>query len=382
MTMLAPPSDSEIESLAANADRSDLVLVDLPTLYDQARYHREQAEAGHQMMLRHFLELGRRLIEIRERVPHGEFIATIGSEIGVSDRYARYAMELSRNRQRVSDLPPETTIRQALEQIHTDRRVERAAETRNRVVPRIEHLPENCVLEVADAADLPVNDGLARLIITSPPYGLGIDYVDTDDNEGYATYQTHSLAWAEEMFRVAAPNGGRLCLNIPLDVTYGGTKPLYADWVETLQDAGWQYRTTIVWNEGNVSRSVARGSPNSANAPHVITRVEMIAVMYRGDWNLGRTEHGNDLSHEEWLAWTNGMWEFPGTSRADHPAPFPEELPNRCMKLFSYPGDVILDPFVGSGTTAIVARSLGRPVYGFDHSPRYIDQARVRLVAA
>src|SRR5207245_1561521 len=110
-----------------------------------------------------------------------------------------------------------------------------------------------CAIEQADAANLPLPDGAVDLIVTSPPYGLGIDYSDSDDAEDYAAYQTHALGWAEEMYRVAA-SCGRLCLNVPLDVTYGGTKPIYADWVATLRDVGWRYRCSIVWNEGNINK--------------------------------------------------------------------------------------------------------------------------------
>jgi DNA modification methylase len=113
----------------------------------------------------------------------------------------------------------------------------------------------------------------------------------------------------------------------------------------------------------------------------------MIIVAYRGEWNLGRgvlveedREDHRLLTHDEWLSWTNGVWSFSGVHREDHPAPFPEELPRRLIKLFSYPDAVVLDPFVGSGTSAAVSRDLGRTFYGFDHSPRYVQGARARVL--
>jgi site-specific DNA-methyltransferase (adenine-specific) len=92
-------------------------------------------------------------------------------------------------------------------------------------------------------------------------------------------------------------------------------------------------------------------------------------------------EAKSDLEHDEWLDWTNGLWSFNGETNAweGHPAPFPVELPRRSIKLLSYPGETVLDPFVGSGTTALAASTLGRKVYGYDHSAHYIESARRRL---
>src|SRR5262249_31901566 len=113
-------------------------------------------------------------------------------------------------------------------------------------------------------------------------------------------------AWAAEMHRVAAPQG-RLCLNVPFDTTRGGQRPVYADSVSTLPAAGWGYRATIIWNEGNVSRSVARGRVDSPSAPRVMAPVETIMVCHRGGWNLNRVAPHN-LRHDDWLVWTNRLW--------------------------------------------------------------------------
>jgi site-specific DNA-methyltransferase (adenine-specific) len=385
MTMLAtPPTDTEVENLAAGQDLSDLVLIGTDELYNQARWHREQAESHHQQMLQHYMELGRRLLVIRGRVRHGEFITTVQAEVGISQPTAWRLMQLARNHSRMNDLPADTSVTAALQHINSTR-----PERERQPIPRVESLPADYHIEHADATDLPIGEGTVRLIVTSPPYGLGIQYANTDDNQGYDVYLEHARAWAAEMYRVAAPNGGRLCLNVPLDITYNGQreagtpispKPIYADWVEILKETGWNYRTTIIWNENNITRTTARGSQDSANSPHVITRVEMIAVMYRGEWGLGRTSWGNDIDHDEWLQWTNGLWDFGGEGDPRHPAPFPEELPRRLIRLFSYPGDMVLDPFCGRGTTIWVARQLGRPAYGFDHSDEYVELSRLNLV--
>jgi len=237
-------------------------------------------------------------------------------------------------------------------------------------------------IEQGDAGQLPLDDATVHLIVTSPPYGLGKSYDSFDDDQGYVRYRELACTWAGEMFRVSAPQG-RLCLNVPLDTSRGGQQAFYADWLALLRAAGWNYQTTIAWLEsprGNIGKSTARGSIDSPSAPRVIAPIEMIIVCSKGDWNLHRSDP-SDLSHAEWLDWTNGVWIFTAEqpSRVSHPAPFPEELPQRLIKLFSFPGDPVLDPFAGSGTTSVVAYRLGRPSYGYDISAQYVADARARL---
>lgn len=234
-----------------------------------------------------------------------------------------------------------------------------------------------CTIDQANAAALPLPDGVVDLIVTSPPYSLGIDYAASDDDQGYADYLASARVWAAEMFRIAGPQG-RLCLNVPLDTTRGGIRSMHADWLHALRAVGWLFEPTIIWNEDHVSKTVARGSQDSPAAPHVFARVETIVVAYKGEWNLHRIGP-HDLTHDEWLDWTDGLWTFPGEHHPDHPAVFPEELPRRCITLFSFRDAIVCDPFVGSGTTAVVAHRLGRTFYGFDLSAQYVALARARV---
>jgi site-specific DNA-methyltransferase (adenine-specific) len=234
-----------------------------------------------------------------------------------------------------------------------------------------------CTIDQADASALPLPDGLVDLFVTSPPYSLGIDYAEGVEADDYDAYLERAAGWAREMFRVARAQG-RLCLNVPLDTSRGGQRPVYADWLRLLLAAGWNYETTVIWNEGNVSRQLARGSVDSPGSPHIIAPVETIIVCSKGAWGLDRTGPHN-LEHDDWLSWTNGLWTFPGARNDRHPAPFPEELPRRCISLFSFRDAVICDPFLGSGTTAVVAHRLGRTFYGFDLSAQYVALARARV---
>jgi site-specific DNA-methyltransferase (adenine-specific) len=269
-----------------------------------------------------------------------------------------------------------------------------AADTRHRSEWRVKAwevspvlLPECVLIQRADAAALPWEEGAVDLIVTSPPYCLGIDqagYVDYTDYQAYITRLVP--AWATELYRVSAP-WGRLCLNVPLDIGRP-RQPIGADWLQVLRSAGWRYRTTIVWHEGNISRGTARGSLDSAAAPNLIAPVELVLVLHKGPWNLSEVRGQRptwgppDLLRQEWLEWSMAAWRFPG-ERAErvggYPAAFPEELPWRCIKLLSFPGAVVADPFVGSGTTAVLATSLGRRVMACDMNAQAVELTKKRI---
>jgi site-specific DNA-methyltransferase (adenine-specific) len=246
------------------------------------------------------------------------------------------------------------------------------------VQPRIGALP--VLIVQADALNLPIADDSVHLQVTSPPYGLDVDYQDSADAPD--AWIPFMQGWLAESYRVAL-EGGRLAVNVPLDTTRGGCRPTYAQTVACAEVVGWTYRFTIVWNEDNVSKSIARGSVDSPAAPHVMAPVEMIAVFYKREWNR-TSDQRPDLQHDDWLRWTNGVWTFPGESRpwAGHPAPFPEELPRRLIRLLSFPGDTVLDPFLGSGTTALAAWRAQRRFVGCDISTEYVAAARHRLARA
>ena len=185
--------------------------------------------------------------------------------------------------------------------------------------------------------------------------------------------------WLREANRVTVPSG-RLALNVPLDTTAGGYRPTYAVAVAAALRAGWTYRSSIVWRDDTITKTTARGSVDSASAPHIIARVEMVALFSKGPW-MRHARTASDLQREEWLTWTDGLWDFPGESSGweGHPAPFPIRLPHQLVKLLSFPRDVVLDPFCGSGTTLLAAMRLGRQPIGYDRSPAYVESTLRRL---
>lgn len=154
-----------------------------------------------------------------------------------------------------------------------------------------------------------------ELTITSPPYNIGVEYSSNDDGRSYEEYLQFTHSWLQNVFYWTRDTG-RLCLNIPLDKNKGGQKSVGADITKIAQDVGWKYQSTIIWNEGNISRRTAWGSFKSASAPYVIAPVELIVVLYKNEWKR-KAQKVNDITKEEFVSWTNGIWSFNGESKKE-----------------------------------------------------------------
>jgi site-specific DNA-methyltransferase (adenine-specific) len=230
-------------------------------------------------------------------------------------------------------------------------------------------------IEVLDAARTAIADGVFDLVVSSPPYALDVPYADGGDVPNYPTYRRYMATWSAELYRVSHPGHGRVCLEVPVDRSKDGVyEPVYGHWLGALEQAGFRYRTTI-FRRYHAGRGTARGSVDSPSATHTFAPLLAIIVVYRGEW-IRRADGAHDLEHVDWLelAGPNGCWDdIPGETDPEHPKPFHIEVPRRLIKLYSYPGDLVMDPFSGSGTTLVAAKRLGRPSVGIEINPRFCD---------
>lgn len=219
------------------------------------------------------------------------------------------------------------------------------------------------------------------LIVTSPPYNLDINYKSSSDKLPYDEYLSFTKQWLKRAYQWLKKDG-RMCLNVPLDKNKGGQQSVGADITEIAKKVGFKYHSTVIWNEGNISKSSAWGSWKSASCPYIIAPVEIILLLYKDSWKKTSGSKVSDITRDEFVSWVNGVWTFSGEkkSKIGHPAPFPVELPKRCIKLFSFVGDTVLDPFMGSGTTVVAAKQNDRKGIGIDIDQDYCALAMKRVL--
>lgn len=239
-----------------------------------------------------------------------------------------------------------------------------------------------------------VPDNSVALVVTSPPYFAGKQYEEELDREGVPSSYLEYLELLRDVFaeckRKLEP-GGRIAVN----VANLGRKPyrsLSADVTRILQDElRLLLRGEVIWQKGEgASGSCAWGSFRSAANPVLRDLTERVIIASKGRFDralslkqrqLRGLPHENSLTSDEFMAATLDVWEIPPESatRVQHPAPFPVELPERLIHLYTYRGDLVLDPFMGSGSTMLAAARSGRRYMGYDLDPGYVEIARERV---
>lgn len=237
-------------------------------------------------------------------------------------------------------------------------------------------------------------DGSVALVVTSPPYFAGKQYEEELEREGVPATYLEYLDLLRDVFaecvRKLEP-GGRIAVN----VANLGRKPyrsLSADVIQILErDLGLLLRGELIWQKGEgASGSCAWGSFRSASNPVLRDITERVIVASKGRFDRARSvkqraaaglPHENTLMTEDFMALTLDVWSIPPESarRVGHPAPFPVELPEQLIRLYTFADDLIVDPFMGSGSALVAAAKLGRRFAGYDLDPAYVEIARTRV---
>ena len=215
-------------------------------------------------------------------------------------------------------------------------------------------------------------------MVTSPPYNVTKEY---DDELTLDQYRALLRRVFTETYRVLV-NGGRACVN----VANLGRKPyipLHSYIIQDMHEIGYQMRGEIIWDKGSsASPSTAWGSWRSASNPTLRDVHEYILIFSKGSFKRHKGEKGNTIGRDDFLEFTKSVWRFPAerAKKIGHPAPFPVELPRRLIELYTFKGDVVLDPFCGGGSTCIAAVLGGRNYVGYEIKKQYVDLAEKRIL--
>lgn len=223
-----------------------------------------------------------------------------------------------------------------------------------------------------------------HLIITSPPYNVGIDY-GVDDRKDYKDYLSFCRNWLSECYRLLI-DGGRIAINLPSSILQSANSRmayLTIDYLMIMREIGFLDREWITWlkmPKGEVpAKSTAWGSWCSPSCPYLRDAVEYIIVMDKTTHKRVDRKGQNDITASEFLEYTSNCWYIQPEKDRRHPAPFPFELPKRLIKLYSWKGDTVLDPFVGSGTTAYAAKILNRNFIGIEINKQFVNMANEKI---
>ena len=228
----------------------------------------------------------------------------------------------------------------------------------------LKQLPDNCI----------------DLVITSPPYNFGLGYDTSEDGVNWEQYFNKLFLILDECIRVVK-FGGRIIINI---------QPLFSDYIPShhiishhFMQKKMIWKGEILWEKNNYNcKYCAWGSWKSPSSPYLKYTWEFLEIFAKGDIKKSGRPEDIDIQEEEFKRWVVAKWAVAPEHKMnhyDHPAMFPEELVTRALKLFSFEGDVVLDPFNGAGTTCVAAKKTNRKFLGIDISKKYCDMAKKRV---
>ena len=254
--------------------------------------------------------------------------------------------------------------------------------------------------------EMPANS--IDLMVTSPPYGVGIAYDSFDDDINFEAYKEFSREWLSEAFRVLKPDG-RLALNIPYEINRqekGGRIFMVAELWNILASIGYKFYGVVDLEESSPHRSktTAWGSWMSPSSPYIYNPKECVLLCYKQlskkqtkgtpQWKswVEQVEDKNNpellvnkkmyekSDKDDFISLVYGQWNYFADTRQQTKATFSMDIPVRAMKILSYKEDIVMDPFMGSGTSAVAAEFVGRNWVGIELSPNYTEVANKRLL--
>ena len=250
-----------------------------------------------------------------------------------------------------------------------------------------------------------LQEGSVDLIVTSPPYGVGIEYDVHDDDMTPEEYLDFTKKWMTEAFRLLKDDG-RIALNIPYEINRqakGGRVFIVSEIWQVMKEIGYKFFGIIDLEEESPhrSRTTAWGSWMSPSAPYIYNPKECVILAYKKhhikkvkgepQWvgELGEKEDKNgvmkpktfytDEQKREFIDLVFGQWKYFADTRSMTKATFSMDIPTKAIKILTYKNDVVLDPFAGSGTTLVAAETLDRQWIGIEISPDYAEVARKRV---
>lgn len=240
-------------------------------------------------------------------------------------------------------------------------------------------------LYCADLREIDLDPGSAAVVVTSPPYNVGVAYETAEDAVPWPEYWSLA-ADAAGLMADALIRDGRAWVNTAVSVpeTPGARAKrrimLAHGWADALADAGLSLVDQVAWCSSR-GAGTAWGSWESPASPNLRGDWESILVATAGEWErieYEAAEHWRDTIGG-WARMCSTVWNVNPARREGHPAPFPIEVARRCIRLSTWPGETVLDPFAGTGTTLLAARQLGRRAIGIEQSERYCEMAAARL---
>lgn len=255
------------------------------------------------------------------------------------------------------------------------------------------------VLDPTDARAVPLEDESVAAVVTSPPYNLDVAYDGVPDRMPWPEYEKFALDVGREVARLLVPSG-RAWVNVmrsePERKTGGTHKngqwghkgghavrrvDLARIWETALAEAGLEYRDTVVWVQDSHDGACSWGSFRVPSAPNLRGDYEVVLSFYKPPWlrRPPKDMEGWRDAEPGWETICRNVWRFAPAPRNGHPAPFPPELPARCVRLSTWPGEVVYDPFGGYGATPYAAAKLGRRAVVSDLSSAYTEHLRKRF---